>query len=297
METIFIINPMAGQGKNENLIKSVNSIGAKSYITKAVGDTENYVREYCKNNSPARFIACGGDGTLNEVLNGSFGNEKVEIGVIPMGTGNDFCRNFKGDFASIESQINGTSVKCDAIRYTTDGVSRYCANMLNIGFDCNVADMTSTMKKKPFISGSLAYFVSILAILIKKKGADLKIEIDGKVVHDGPLLLTSVANGKCCGGGILSNPYAEVSNGKININIIRNISRLKFLTLLPHYIKGTHLGLKNIGSIIKTENCKRVVLTPNTNDFNLCCDGEIATSKQTVFEIMPNAFNFIIPNK
>ena len=78
--------------------------------------------------------------------------------------------------------------------------------MFNIGFDCNVADMTAKMKKKPLISGSMAYLFSIFAILIKKKGANLKIELDDIVKYEGPLLLTSLANGCFCGGGIKSNP-------------------------------------------------------------------------------------------
>ncbi len=295
METVFIINPAAGQGKIKTIAKRIEST-ATVYMTKACGDAEKYVKNYCETNKNVRFIVCGGDGTLNEVLNGCFGVDGAEIGIIPTGTGNDFCRNFKGNFNDIDAIINGKAIRCDAIRYTTNGVSRYCVNMFNVGFDCNVADMTATMKKKPLISGSLAYFVSILAILIKKKGADLKIEIDNEIVHNGPLLLTSIANGKYCGGGIMSNPSANISDGKININIVRNVSRLKFLRLLPHYMKGTHFNLKNIESIIKTTNCEKIVLTPNSKSFMLCCDGEIQNAQKTAFEIIPDAFNFVVPN-
>lgn len=294
METVFIINPAAGQGKIKDIAKRI-SASATIYITKSVGDAESFVRNYCKKNGPARFIVCGGDGTLNEVLNGSFGVEGAEIGVIPTGTGNDFCRNFNGNFTNIDAVLSGTAIKCDAIRYTTNGMSRYCANMFNIGFDCNVADMTTTMKKKPFISGHLAYFISIFAMLIKKKGADLKIEIDGKIVYNGPLLLTSIANGKTCGGGIMSNPDANTSDGKINVNIIRNVSRLKFITLLPFYMKGRHTTVKNIEKIITNVNCEKIVLTPNTEKIKICCDGEILTVGEVVFEIVSDAFYFVIP--
>ena len=250
METIFIVNPMAGQGKIEKITQKITSFGAKIYITKSVGDAERFVREICSNKPSVRFISCGGDGTFNEVLNGAIDNENAEIGIVPIGTGNDFCRNFDCDFNDLKAQLSADIVKCDAIRYTTNGVTRYCANMFNIGFDCNVADMTANMKKKPFISGSLAYFISIFAMLIKKKGADLKIEIDDKKVYDGPLLLTSLANGKFCGGGIMSNPDSLLSDGKMSINIIRNVKRLKFITLLPRYMNGTHMSIKNIDKII-----------------------------------------------
>ncbi len=308
MKTVFIVNPKAGQGKNTDLlIKSIEQMivetgaDASVYVTKAVGDAEIYTRECCANNGPARFIACGGDGTLNEVLNGAIGYPDAEIGVIPRGTGNDFCRNFGDgyDFTDIRRQIYGKTVQCDAIKYNTssENVNKqgYCVNMFNIGFDCNVADMTASMKKKPLVSGSLAYFLSILVTLVKKKGADLKIEIDGEAVHNGRLLLTSVANGSYCGGGIKSNPFASTSDGLININIIKNVSRLKFISLLPHYMKGTLFELRGIEKFITSRKCKHIKITPNTDVFRLCVDGEILDGGVTEFDIIPNAFNFVIP--
>jgi len=297
MDTVFIVNPKAGQGKNaDSLIDEITRNGAQYYITKAVGDAELFVRDYCTKNGTARFIACGGDGTLNEVLNGA-AEFNAEIGVLPMGTGNDFCRNFSGNYSDIKALINAPCQKIDVIRYTTCGTNRLCANMFNIGFDCNVADMSASMKQKPFISGSLAYFVSILVMIFRKKGADLNIEIDGKAVYNGRLLLTSVANGKYCGGGIMSNPLAEISDGNINVNIIRNIPRWKFITLLPHYMKGTHMCLKNIEKIIYNKKCKKVKITPNTPNFRICVDGEIQNADTVEFEILPQAIDFAVFEK
>lgn len=310
MKTVFVVNPQAGQGKNiESLVEAINNTISKTnadaqvYITKAVGDGQAYVKDYCERYGAARFIACGGDGTLSEVLNGAACCESAEVGVIPIGTGNDFCRNFGSeyDFANIAHQLTGKSLKCDAIKYTTvvdESVKEgYCINMFNIGFDCNVADMTAHMKKKPFISGSLAYFISILFTLVKKKGADLKIELDGQLRHNGKLLLTSVANGCYCGGGIMSNPLASIKDGLININIIKNVSRLKFIYLLPYYMKGTVLKLPHIDKYITSENCHKITITPNNGNIRICVDGEIIDAGKTSFEIVHNAFNFVVPCK
>lgn len=302
MKTIFIVNPKAGQGKDANIIisqikETASALGKefKIYVTTSVGDATRFVKEYCETYGAARFIACGGDGTLSEVLNGAAGYPDAEIGVIPMGTGNDFCRNFAHDFKKIASQVSGKTVKCDAIRFTSMGKEGYCINMFNIGFDCNVADMTANMKKKPFISGSLAYFLSIMEALIKKKGAKLKIELDGKEMHRGQLLLTSIANGCYCGGGVKSNPLASIQDGFINVNIIKNVSRLKFIKLLPHYMKGTHMKLKGIEKIISSVKCKKVTVTPYDENFRLCTDGEITDAGKTEFEIVPEAVNFVVP--
>lgn len=306
MKTIFIVNPKAGQGKDiQKLIDNINAVSERLnadteiYITKAVGDGQAFVRQYCEKHGVARFIACGGDGTLSEVLNGTIGFDNAEIGVIPIGTGNDFCRNFQSaiDFKNIEFQILGDVVKCDAIKYTTefDGqiTTGYCANMFNIGFDCNVADMMADIKKKPFISGSLAYFVSILSNLVIKKCIYLEIELDGTVVHNGPLLLTSVANGCFCGGGVKSNPLAELNDGLININIIKDVTRLQFIKLLPYYMKGTFLKLKGIEKVLSSQKCKRVTITPHSGSLRLCNDGEITDAGKTEFEIVQDVFNFV----
>ncbi len=307
MKTVFIINPRAGKGKKvQALIDQINSLTAldsELYITKAVGDAASYVKSYCKTFGPARFIACGGDGTLNEVLNGAIGFEGAEIGVMPVGTGNDFCRNFKGNgnFHDALCQITGNSVMCDAIKYktVTNGktVTGYCANMFNIGFDCNVADLKGEIEKKPFVSGSASYLISIFVMLIGKKGANIRIEMDGKERHAGKLLLTSIANGCYCGGGIKSNPLASVSDGLININIIKNISRLRFLHLLPFYMKGNFLKLKNIDKVILSEKCSKVKITPLDEKIRLCVDGEIIDAEETEFEICHNAFRFVLPEE
>lgn len=305
MKTVFIINPAAGQGKNvQNIINKINAVDSEAvdvYITQAEGDATRYVKRYCEDNGSARFIACGGDGTLNEVFNGTIEYPDCEIGVMPMGTGNDFCRNFpnRDSFMDIDKQITSATQKCDAIKYiakTSSGEkSGYCVNMVNIGFDCNVAVMTAEMKKKPMISGSMAYFLSILGTLIKKKGADLKIELDGEIMHKGALLLTSIANGSYCGGGIMSNPMASVQDGLINVNIINDIPRVRFITLLPHYMRGTHMGLKNIEKVISSIKGKKLAVTPRNGEMKMSIDGEIITVGETVFEIIPKAFNFVTP--
>ena len=165
--------------------------------------------------------------------------------------------------------------------------------MINIGFDCNVADMSTQMKKKPFVSGPMAYFLSILIAMIRKKGADFTMEIDGKPVHSGKLLLTSVANGSYCGGGIRSNPLASVCDGVANVNVIKDIKRLQFIPLLPHYMKGTILGVKNIERYLINKDCRKIVIKPHHESMRMCVDGEIIDAGETTLEVIHNAFNFV----
>lgn len=305
MKTVFVINPKAGKEKDiEKLISDIKNEAqdAEIYMTKAPRDATEFVSNYCAENGPARFIAYGGDGTLSEVVNGAVGYDGVEVGVIPSGTGNDFCRNFPGaNFKSIAAQLNGETLSCDVIRYRTliNGEEKigYCINMLNIGFDCNVADMTAKMKKKSFVSGSFAYIISIFTMLIKKKGANLKLELDGEVLHNGRLLLNSIANGSFCGGGIMSNPLASVCDGKLNINIIYNITRLNFLTKLPFYMKGTHIKLRNIERVIANKAGDKLKVTPLDGIMRICSDGEIFDAGITEFDVIQKGINFVIPSE
>lgn len=308
MKTVFVVNPKAGKKRNvDEIVSNIQMVSEacqkdiEIYITKAVGDGERFVREYCKTNGAARFIACGGDGTLNEVANGAYGTWGAEVGVMPLGTGNDFCRNFSQQslFNDVKAQLFGKAIPCDVIEYQTEyagnSIKRYCMNMFNIGFDCNVADMTAKMKQKPFISGSLAYFLSILTILIKKRGANLAIELDGVEKHRGPLLLNSIANGCFCGGGIKSNPTAKVCDGVMDVNIIYSISRLNFLFKLPFYMKGTHIKLKGIEKVIAAHTCRQMVVTPAEGTMRLCVDGEITDAGKTEFAVIPGGISFVVP--
>ena len=312
MRAIFIVNPEAGKGKGiEKLTANIRETAARLnmqadvYMTTAPGDAERFAGEIGR--TPAgtgedvRLIACGGDGTLNEVLNGAMGYENLAVGVVPIGTGNDFCRNFPedGDFLDMEAQLKGKIIKCDAIMYSGmlagKEQTRYCANMFNIGFDCNVVDLTAKLKTYPLIAGSFAYLLGVAITIIKKKGANLRVEIDGKVVEDGQLLLTTVSNGGYCGGGVHSSPYASVTDGIMDVNVIYNVSRIKFIKKFPYYAKGTHMELPGIDKILYAGTCKKAKITPLDGTMRLCTDGEIVDAGEIEFEIVPGAFNLLVP--
>ncbi len=314
MKTIFIINPKAGTGKNlDKRKKEITDIAKELgvevgfYITKSVGDAEKFAKIVCQETAienpeeEIRLIACGGDGTVNEVLNGMMGYSNAVLGILPIGTGNDFVRNFPEnvDFFDIESQLQGYTMKSDVIRYS--GVIdhkeqiRYCINMFNIGFDCNVADLTQTLKTYPLLNGSMAYLAAVVGMLVKKKGAKLKVELDGEVVENGQLLLTAVANGGFCGGGVNSAPTASINDGLMDVNVVYNISRINFIKKFPYYSKGTHMDLPDLNNFLLFKQCKKAVITPLDGTMRLCADGEIVDAGEITMEMMPMAVNVLVP--
>lgn len=313
MKYVFVINPCAGQGKGleqfeKDILEAASKTGvqAEIYYTKAVGDAQVYTRTIAQNlkeDEKLRVFACGGDGTVNEVVNGAMGFDNVEVGAFPIGTGNDYIRNYgtSKDFMNVENQILGQAIEADVIKYSgvIDGQeqARYCANMFNIGFDCNVVDKTAEIKKKPLVSGSMAYLLAVASVLIKKKGANLRITVDGKLVHRGPNLLCAIANGSYCGGGIYSSPQASTSDGVMDVNIILDVPRTKFIALFPKYQKGTHFEVNGIEKIIQAFPCKNAIIEPLNGTMRLCVDGEIYTVGTIKMEVVPKAIKFVVPKK
>ena len=312
MRHIFVINPLAGKkGKKKKLEDEIRSVSdrlrehAEIYETRSQGDGERFVRKICQEKElgeSIRFYACGGDGALNEVANGAFGFEGVEVGCVPLGTGNDYVRNYASPqaFLNIEAQLRGQARSSDLIRYVRERggqaeQARYCVNMFNIGFDCNVVDQTSRAKNWPLVKGSLAYLLSVAIILIKKKGADLKVCYEDGRIFDGRLLLIAVANGCYCGGGVKGLPLSDLDDGLIDVSLIKNVPRRTFIRLFPKYAKGTHLADRKAPEIIDYRRCRQLTIIANQGIMKLCVEGEIVDTEKVTFEIVPKAFQFSVP--
>ncbi|WP_405725030.1 diacylglycerol/lipid kinase family protein [Anaerotignum sp.] len=299
MEHIFIINPSAGQGKAEKLIPQIRAameeIAAPYtiYTTKAAGDAERFVRETCEAGKKVRFYICGGDGSFHEAVNGAKGFPQTELGLLPTGTGNDFIRNFgkKKDFMDILSQVKGKSVPCDVI----DINGRYVVNMANIGFDCEVAAQVGKWKKKPLISGPVAYLIGVAAEFAKPMGKRMSFRWADGTTMTGRFLLCTLANGSFCGGGFCSSPKAALHDGLMDVGIVQMISRRKFIGILPKYKTGTYLETRLAEEKVLYEKYRKLELAV-AEPTNISIDGEISRFTYLKAEMVQSAFRFIIPN-
>lgn len=303
MKHLFIINPAAGKGEAFRLHSRIRQLGEKLsldveiYETKGPGNGEEKARQAAESEERIRIYSCGGDGTLNEIVNGAYGYVNVDIASVPVGTGNDFVRNFSGDFEDIEKQMRGAAIDCDLIRYIGNQGIRYCVNMFNIGFDSNVVDMTARLKRKPFIKGSFAYLLGVLIILVKKRGAHLKIRLEDGTCLTDPILLIAIANGRYCGGGVKGVPLSAVDDGLMDVSIVSNVSRRNFVRLFPKYAKGTHLEDEKGKKIVHYEKCRKLTVAPHRGTMRMAVDGELIDADETEFEIVPKGFRFVIPAK
>ncbi len=300
MKYYFILNPKAGKGLcAEELSEKISltceekNIPYEIYMTTGVGDATAFVKKICSDRSllPARFYACGGDGTLGETVNGAAGAEGASVGIIPIGTGNDFVRNFGSSeaFFDISAQISGKDTKIDLLRCN----DFYSINMINIGFDCEVVKKTAKLKKNPFIPSKLAYIAGVVATLIRKPGVRAEISFDGESFTEKKYLLTTFANGCFCGGGFHSNPHSKLRDGAIDGLFINNVSRMKFISLVGSYKKGTHLVPKN-DKVLANGKYSRITLRfPQTQSASI--DGELFDFDELTIECIPDAISFVVP--
>ena len=302
MKHHFIINPAAGKGKCvatiiEKIKSACSALGIEPdiYYTKSVGDGTDYVGRAvsASDSSEHRFYACGGDGTLCEVVNGVMKLERrdgISVGVVPSGTGNDFVRNFTDTdrFFDISAQLSATTMKSDIIACN----DMYAVNMVNIGFDCEVVCKKEDMQKNKIIPSKLAYIVGLVVTLIRKPGVKAHISYDGEPEIEKDMLLMTYANGEFCGGGFHSNPLARINNGRIDALAVNDLSRTKFVSIVGSYKKGTHLKYTNLLANRKAERVDIRFIGPT----NVSVDGEIVVFENLSLRAVKDAIDFLVPD-
>ncbi|MDF2984634.1 MAG: diacylglycerol kinase catalytic region [Eubacterium sp.] len=293
MKHIFIINPAAGKGKSMELIPFINDcFKAKTddelviEVTKYPGHATEIAKAH-SGSGECRVYSIGGDGTVNEIVNGIAGTSSA-LGVIPTGSGNDFIRSLHSETNVkdvIAGTINGIERKIDLAKVN----DKYFINISSIGFDANVVFNANLFKKKPGITGSMAYLLSIIYTVFKHKICKIRVDIDGNII-DMDALLVAVANGKFYGGGIMPAPDASLDDGLLDICLVSEVSRLKILHLFPKYIKGQHGVLKEV-SFFKG----REIRIQSDEDVCLNIDGEIIEAKTIDFQIIQAGIKIIMP--
>ncbi|MBE6728710.1 MAG: hypothetical protein E7568_00565 [Ruminococcaceae bacterium] len=298
MKYAFIINPAAGKGKLINELGmeiakycSENSLEYAVQITTAPGDAKRFAREHAETGKPVTIFLAGGEGTVFEALNGAFGYDNVTLGVIPIGSANDFLKFFKKEektaFADIEEQINGGTIKMDVIK----AGEYYCLNSCSAGMDAVVAGYMSQFKRLPFVSGSMAYNLAIVKCFLGKLGCKLRIIADGNDLGERNCLFAVVANGPAYGGGYLAAPGAVPFDGELDYTIVENISKLKILKFIGKYKSGDIDGLP----FIHRGKCVSYTIR-GQKPLPVNLDGEIYKMKEINFEIIKNGINFRLPS-
>ena len=303
MKHFFIMNPAAGKGTRfHELIDEIHKVCDRRkvyyavHVTERIGEATEFVKRMCKNsNEPIRFYACGGDGTIKEVAQGMIGCDHAQLGVIPMGTGNDFVRNFEHNeqLFNIDAQIDGETRKIDLIKYN----NKYAINLINTGFDCEVAKQVSLNRRSLFIPSKLAYTAGIVQKITQFDTAIVngKIYFDG-VPHRGDKFQACVfANGAYYGAGYHAAPAAHFDDGLIDCCVIDKIPLTTFMKILGNYKAGTHLTDRKVPSVFAYKKCEKVELM-FYRPTDISVDGEIERVKGKVtLSVVKGAVTLSLP--
>ena len=298
MKHVFIINPAAGKADSRQRIYDMaerlrrdHGQEVQCILTRRQGHAIEMARELCQTGEELRFYACGGDGTANEVANGIIGYSNAAMTVIPVGTGNDFLKNF-GDkaplFADAENLWNGAIQEMDAI----DVNGRVALTIACSGIDARVAKDVHKYSESPLLDGKGSYVASLMVnFLFKGIGSHWTVELDGEAA-EGDYALIAVCNGRYYGGGFMPMAEARMDDGVLNTLVFKSISRLNFAKLVMPYSKGKYYTL---GDVAKGGTPKVIRIHSEKPDIVTCLDGECITNQDVTIRMCEHKLRFFGP--
>ena len=292
MKPYVILNPIAGS------IRDINGVSSQLRrlcpvvvrATRKRGDAEKFGREAIRRN--CRYIVvAGGDGTLNEVINGIAGRSRdVCLGLLPLGTGNDFARSL-GLPATVEDNVeillSKNTKEIDLVRVRSKRV-RYFVNVSAGGFSGVVDEKLTRQIKRAW--GPLAYLRGAAAALPELHAYRTQIVLDDEERLSLELYNVVIGNGRFVAGGLPIAPNAELSDGLLDVILIPNHPAPKIALLAAEILLGKHVP----GDAIVFRRAQKVAVRARPAMwFNV--DGEPVGKAPAVFQILPRALNFVVP--
>ncbi len=304
----FIVNINSRTGKAKRIWENLQDeldrreVAYAVHVTKYAGHAIDISRKLVKNceEEPVKIVVIGGDGTFNEVINGARDYEKIEIGYIPTGSGNDLARGLglsKEPIDNLNLILNSTEcMKMDIGCLSWDeGESRkYFAVSTGVGVDADVCRraLSSTLKKvlNRIGLGKLTYAILTIASLFAMPTMNAHIIADDKdygIIDK--VIFIAVMNHKCEGGGVPMSPLADATDGKLSMCCISGVGKLRALTLFPSLLQGKHMGL-NAYLGIDFKEADIVLKTP----FVWHTDGEMCSYNTKMhLECLPGALKIM----
>jgi diacylglycerol kinase (ATP) len=306
-EWFTIVNPNAGNGKGKKDWERISDLFFRSAIpvnarfTERKGEAIGFTRDALVEGY-RKFISVGGDGTLNEIVNGIFTQDAcpakdVVMGMIPVGTGNDWGRMFgiplvyEGAVKVIKENKTMPHDVGTITYFSADGQQkRYFMNIAGVGFEAVVVQKTNKQKDKGR-SSQAVYFYNLLSSLISYRRPYINITIDGKTVSTKAFSV-NVGNGRYCGGGMRQTPDALPDDGLLDITVIKDMGRIEVIKALKILYDGTILSHPKIDGY-RSNNLK---ITSETALYAEA-DGESLGHTPVEFGIIPDGVNVVYGTK
>jgi len=306
-EWFTIVNPNAGNGKGKKDWERISALLEKENIpiinkfTEKKGHAIEFTMEAVREGF-RKFISVGGDGTLNEVVNGVFKQEYCQaneavLGMIPVGTGNDWGRMFgiplvyEGAVHVIrENKQMAHDIGLITYYSGTEQEKRYFINIAGLGFEATVVKKTNKQKDKGRSSKAI-YFYNLLTSLISHRNIKADIIIDGRKITC-KVFSINVGNGRYCGGGMRQTPDALPDDGLLDITVIKEMGRLEIIRSLKILYDGTILSHPKVDGY-RSNN----LLVSSESVLYAEADGESLGHTPAEFSIIPKGINVVYGTK
>lgn len=237
-----------------------------------------------------RFIAVGGDGTSWEVVNGLFPEargDEVTLGMLPLGTGNSFLRDFTQDGAkdALDALIEGRTRPVDLVCMTHEDGLLFSLNILSIGF---VADICVTANRRFKAFGQASYVFGVFAELARLRPDTHPLEIDG-APSERPSTFVSFNNSQFTGGSMHMAPGARTDDGTMSVIEVAPMGRWELLRTFPKIFAGTHVGTPKV-----TERQATHVRFTRAQPVDVMVDGEVLTVTPSAVDVWPGVLRVCI---
>lgn len=294
---LFIINSKAGKTefdiRKEDIEETFKNAGRLDEIevvnTRYKNHTKFLIEAFDSLTYDEKIvIICGGDGSLNELVNVAYG-KNMTLGLIPTGTGNDFAKNFDYSNFTLNNLLNFRTKKIDLIKVN----DFYSINVTSLGFDTQVLNRAYTYLEENPKLGKRAYAKAVLNSLNKITSENLEIKLK---LRDGSnfeikeeYLISALCNGGFYGSGFNPAPEAEIDDGVLNLLLASKIPFIKFLPMIKKYKEGRHKDSKYIREILVTAGTIK-----SKDKFIANADGEIFETDEIRFKVLPKALNWVI---
>lgn len=295
MKHLFLINPAAGSYDHtleytEQIQKYCVPRGLDYiiHVSEKPGDCCRISREAGLSGDDYRIYACGGDGTLNEVVNGAAGFDNVAVTVYCGGSGNDFVKLFSDPeaFYHLDRLLVAQESTFDLIDCNGD----LSLNICSVGLDARIGTDVANYKRLPFLNGFRAYAFSAVVNVIRGIAEHYRIEINDEIV-DGEKTLICVCNGQFYGGGFHPVPEANPTDGILNVLVVDKIKRRQVPGVIGKYKDGKYRELQKY---VRSFNTKKVVIhCDKPTPVNL--DGELRVAETIVMKLSDKKIRFFYP--
>ena len=298
MKHLFIINPAAGKsGSTDTLAAQIRDIfGGRGLdyeiaFTSGAGTGEALARAAAQSGAPVRIYACGGDGTLNEAVNGAAGYDNAAVTNVPKGTGNDFLKifgkNYRARFSDLAALADGPQAALDLMDCNGKlGLGVICA-----GVDARVAADVHKYKALPLVSGVGAYILSLVVNVFKGLTRPTEIQVDGETLG-GESTIICICNGRYYGGGFMPVKEAQPDDGILDMLVVPRVSRFTFFRLVGKYARGLY---RQCPQVIRDFHCQKIAFT-SPEELVAVVDGEVMRSRSFTVRLSEKKINFFYPS-